>query len=210
MWFKGCFACSAAGLLCTVVPTYQVLLFHPFHFPLVPTAYFSVFQISPPFTIPTTYFFFLKKFPLLLHCLVHTFSFIFPPPFTVPTSYFSFTFPLLFAVPTTYFSLIFPLLLQYPPRTFSFIFLLLLQYLPHLYLSFSPFFYSTYQSLLFQILSFFTVATQDFWSHFIFSHFYSVYQHWSVLSFFKYPDRQVLWFWGVFFYHHTGYQKMWI
>jgi hypothetical protein len=162
MWFKGCFACSAAGLLCTVVPTYQVLLFHPFHFPLVPTAYFSVFQISPPFTIPTTYFFFLKKFPLLLHCLVHTFSFIFPPPFTVPTSYFSFTFPLL---------------LQYLPHTFlwfflsfysthhvlfSFIFLLLLQYLPHLFLSFSPFFYSTYQSLIFQILSFFTVATQDF------------------------------------------------
>lgn len=45
---------SSTGLLCTVVPTYQVLLFHPFHFPLVPTAYFSVFQISPPFTIPTT------------------------------------------------------------------------------------------------------------------------------------------------------------
>jgi hypothetical protein len=26
---------------------------------------------------------------------------------------------------------------------------------------------------------------------------------------FKYPDMQVLWFWGVFFYHHTGYQNMW-
>ncbi len=157
--------------------TYRVL-FCLSNFPSFYNTYHVLFlfeKISPPFTLPSTYFFFY--FPPSFYSTYQLLFIHISPPF---------------AVPTTYFSLIFPLLLQYPPRTFSFIFLLLLQYLPHLYLSFSPFFYSTYQSLLFQILSFFTVATQDFWSHFIFSHFYSVYQHWSVLSFFKYPDRQVL------------------
>jgi hypothetical protein len=42
----------------------------------------------------------------------------------------------------------------------------------------------------------------------IFSHFYSVYQHWSVLSFL---NTQTGRFFDLeeFFYHHTGYQNMW-